>query len=93
MDVSNDLDECASINIVEVAEDIDMLRRAAVRPYQSGVMLQRCFVVADAYAASLVEFRNVDVMFVLVSANDSISRKACGATVRVVNDNDILDPE
>ena len=53
-------------------------------------MLQRCLIVGDAYAAPLVEIRNVDVMFVLVSADDFIGRKACGAAVRMVNDNDIL---
>lgn len=33
------------------------------------------------------------MVFVLVGVDDPISRKACGAAVRVVNDDDVLDPE
>src|SRR5262245_45309235 len=89
-DVSHHLCERAGIDIVEVAEDVDVLWRAAMRSDQSRVVLQRCFIIADADVASVVELRDINVVFVLVGIDDPIGRKACGATVRVVNDDDVL---
>jgi len=51
------------------------------------------FTIGDADVASIVEFRDIDVVFVLVGVDDPIGRKACAAAVRVVNHDDILDPE
>src|SRR5262245_9454081 len=90
VDVSHHLSERAGIDIVEVAEDIDVLWRAAMRSDQSRVVLQRCFIIADADVASVVELRDIDLVFVLVGVDDPIGRKACGAAVRVVNDDDVL---
>src|SRR5262245_18476333 len=36
---------------------------------------------------------DIDVVLALVSLDDPVSRKACGATVRMVNDDDLPDPE
>jgi len=93
MDILHHLGERAGIDIVEVAEDIYVLWRAGMRSDQSRVVLQRCFIIGDADVASIVEFRDIDVVFVLVGVDDPIGRKACAAAVRVVNHDDILDPE
>src|SRR5262249_14002414 len=83
-DVSHHLGERAGIDIVEVAEDVDVLWRAAMRSDQSRVVLQRCFVIADADVAWVVELRDINVVFVLVGVDNPIGRKACGAAVGVV---------
>jgi len=92
-DVSHHLGERAGIDIVEVAEDVDVLWRAAMRSDQSRVVLQRRFIIADTDAASVVELRDINVVFVLVGVDDPIGRKACTAAMGVVNDDDVLNPE
>jgi len=93
MNVSHHFGEGAGIDIVEVAEDIYVLWRAVMGSDQSRVVFQRCFIVRDANVASIIEIRDIDVVFVLVGFDDSIGREACGAAVRVMNDDDILDAE
>src|SRR5262249_38299162 len=78
-DVSHHLGERAGTDIVEVAEDVDVLWRAAMRSNQSRVVLQRCFIIADADVASVVELRDINVVFVLVGVDDPIGRKASAA--------------
>src|SRR5215831_11128760 len=92
-DVSHHLGERAGIDIVEEAEDINVLWRAAMRSDQSRVVLQRCFIIADADVASVVELRDINVVFVLIGVDDAIGREACSAAMGVVNDNDVLEPE
>ena len=93
MDIPHHLGEHAGIDVVEVAEDIYVLWRAGMRSDQSRVVLQRRFIIGDADVASIVELRDIDVVFVLVRINDPLSREGCGAAVGMVNHDDILDPE
>src|SRR5262249_17392722 len=46
-----------------------------------------------ADAVSIVQMRDIDVVLALVSLDDPVSGKAYGATVRMVNDDDLPDPE
>ena len=61
-----------------------------VRPNKRGVPLQRILVILNADAASLVQFRNVAVVFVSVCVDDAVGREGCRTAMRVVNDYDVL---
>src|SRR5262249_48893619 len=93
MNVSHHFGERASIDVIKVAEDVHVLRRAVVQSDQRRIVLQRDFIVTDGDAVSLVQMRDINVVLALVSLDDPVSRKACGATVRMVNDDDLPDPE
>src|SRR5262245_66537364 len=62
-EVSHHLGERAGIDIVEVAEDVDVLWGAGMRSDQSRVVLQRCFIIADADVASVVALSVINVVF------------------------------
>lgn len=93
MNFPNHLRERTSIDIVEVAKDIDVLRRTAARSDQSGIVPQRLLIIGDADVVSLIKRRNVEVMFALICVDNTISGETCRAAVRMVNHNDILDSE
>jgi hypothetical protein len=84
--VLHDLRQCAGIDVVEIAEDVDMLRRAGMRPDQRGVAPQRGLIVLDADAAPIIEFGYVRIVLVPVGVDDAIGGKGRGAAMGVVND-------
>ena len=66
---------------------------AIVRPDEGSVVLQGSFIVADAYAASLVQVRDIAMMLVLVCIDDAVGREGRRAAIRMMNDDDILYSE
>lgn len=82
MNVSHHFGEHAGIDVVEVAEDVYVPWHAVVGSDQHRIVLQRGFIIADADAASLVQMRDIDVVFALVSINDPVSGKTRGVWQR-----------
>ena len=92
-DVADDFKERAGVDVVEIAEDVHLPRRAIVRADEGGVVLQGGFIVGDAYAAARVQGRDVEMMFMLVGADDAVGRETGRAAIGVMNDDDVLNPE
>jgi hypothetical protein len=92
VDISNDLGQLSRVDVIEITENIDVSWCAVMDSHQGGVMLQRLLIVGDAYVASLVEVRDVELVFVPVGIDDAIGGEGRRTAMRMVDDDDILDP-
>src|SRR6516162_6118425 len=92
-DVFHDLRKRAGVDVVEIAEDIYMLWRAIMLSDDGRIVLQRRFIVGNTDAFPIVEVRYVDLVFVFVGFANALRCKARCSAVRVVNHDDVLDPE
>lgn len=93
MDIPNGLGQLSRVDVIEIAENIDVSRCAVMGSHQGGVVLQRRLIVGDADVASLVEVRDIEMVFMPVSVDDAIGGEGRRAAMRMVDDDDILDPE
>src|SRR5262249_26377007 len=88
--VPYDVTEHAGVDVIEIAKDVHMLGCPGVRSNKRGISLQRRLIILNADTASLVEFRDVGVVFVSVGFDDPVGCEGGRATMRVVNDHNVL---
>src|SRR5215211_1243057 len=91
--IVDDFGQRAGIYVVEAAEDVHVPGRAGMRADERGVALERGLVVLDADAATIVERGDVGAVLVPVGLDDAAGREGRRPAMRVMDDDDILDPE
>src|SRR5690348_7583202 len=64
-----------------------------MRPNKLRVTLQRSFVVLDADAAPVVKRRDISIVLALIGIDDPVGCESRRATIRVVNDDNVLYSE
>src|SRR5262245_8960562 len=85
--------EGASVDVVEVAEDIHARGCAGVRADERDVVFERRLVILDADTAAIVQIGDIGALLALPGADDAIGSKRRSAAPRMVHDDDVLDPE